>query len=57
MPLRRILDDVKARGDAAVLKYTSRFDRLSGIALQQLEITRDEMQRAGAIAACAPCTL
>jgi histidinol dehydrogenase len=41
-----ILTDVKQRGDAAVLEYTLRFDRVQAPALKQLEFTRDEMQRA-----------
>jgi histidinol dehydrogenase len=41
-----ILDDVKKRGDAAVLEYTKRFDRVQASSVAQLEFTRDEMQRA-----------
>jgi histidinol dehydrogenase len=41
-----ILDDVKRRGDAAVLDYTRRFDRVEATSVAQLELTRDEMQRA-----------
>ncbi|MBI4189898.1 MAG: histidinol dehydrogenase [Betaproteobacteria bacterium] len=41
-----ILDDVKQRGDAAVLDYTRRFDRVEASAVAELEFTRDEMQRA-----------
>jgi histidinol dehydrogenase len=41
-----ILDDVKRRGDAAVLEYTRRFDRLQANSVAELELTRDEMQRA-----------
>ena len=41
-----ILDDVKRRGDAAVLDYTRRFDRLQANSVAELELTRDEMQRA-----------
>lgn len=41
-----ILDDVRARGDAAVLEYTQRFDRVRASTVAQLEFTRDEMQRA-----------
>ena len=47
-----ILDDVKKRGDAAVLDYTLRFDRLRATSVAQLEFTRDEMQ--GALAAIPP---
>jgi len=41
-----ILADVRQRGDAAVLEYTRRFDRLQAASVAQLEFTRDEMQRA-----------
>ena len=41
-----ILDDVKKRGDAAVLEYTRRFDRVDVTSVADLEFTRDEMQRA-----------
>jgi histidinol dehydrogenase len=40
-----ILDDVRRRGDAAVLEYTRRFDRVEAAAVAQLEITPTEMQR------------
>ncbi|MBS1227899.1 MAG: Histidinol dehydrogenase [Proteobacteria bacterium] len=39
-----ILADVKARGDAAVLEYTNRFDRLAATSLAELELSRDAMQ-------------
>ena len=42
----RILADVKARGDAAVLEYTSRFDRLSASSVTTLEIGQQELQDA-----------
>ena len=41
-----ILRDVKARGDAAVLEYTNRFDRMSVGAMAQLEISKVELQHA-----------
>jgi histidinol dehydrogenase len=41
-----ILADVKARGDAAVLDYTNRFDRLSVPSVSALEIGHDELQQA-----------
>ena len=41
-----ILADVKLRGDAAVLDYTRRFDRVEAASVAELELTRDEMQRA-----------
>jgi histidinol dehydrogenase len=42
----QILSDVKARGDAAVLDATKRFDRLDARNLAELEISREEMQAA-----------
>jgi histidinol dehydrogenase len=41
-----ILADVKKRGDAAVLDYTQRFDRVNAASVQALEIGRDAMQQA-----------
>ena len=41
-----ILADVKARGDAAVVEYTNRFDRLSAGGIGELELSRTEMQQA-----------
>jgi histidinol dehydrogenase len=41
-----ILADVQARGDAAVLEYTQRFDGLTAASVASLEITRDELQAA-----------
>lgn len=41
-----ILVDVKARGDAAVLEYTKKFDGVSANTLAELEIPRAELQAA-----------
>jgi histidinol dehydrogenase len=41
-----ILRDVKARGDAAVLEYTNRFDKLNAHSVAQLEVPRDAMRAA-----------
>ncbi|MDL1859991.1 histidinol dehydrogenase [Betaproteobacteria bacterium PRO7] len=41
-----IVDDVKARGDAAVLEYTRRFDRVDAPSVAALEIGMDEMRAA-----------
>ena len=41
-----ILADVKARGDAAVLDYTARFDQVSASDLASLEIPQAELQAA-----------
>ena len=47
-----ILADVKARGDAAVLDYTNKFDRLSAEHMAVLEIPQAELQ--AALASLAP---
>ncbi|BAL94200.1 histidinol dehydrogenase [Rubrivivax gelatinosus] len=47
-----ILDDVRQRGDAAVLEYTARFDRLQAASVAALEISADELR--GALAAITP---
>jgi histidinol dehydrogenase len=41
-----ILADVKARGDAAVLEYTQRFDHLNAASVADLELTREELKAA-----------
>jgi histidinol dehydrogenase len=41
-----LLADVRQRGDAAVLEYTQRFDRVQASSVAELEFTRDEMQNA-----------
>ncbi len=41
-----IVDDVKARGDAALLEYTRRFDRVDAPTVAALEIGGDEMRAA-----------
>ena len=42
----QILADVKARGDAAVIEYTNRFDKLNAEAVASLEIGKAELQAA-----------
>jgi histidinol dehydrogenase len=42
----KILADVRARGDEAVLEYTKKFDRLDAPSMAALELSRDEMKRA-----------
>jgi histidinol dehydrogenase len=44
--VERIIDDVRQRGDAALLEYTNRFDRMQATALSELEIGTAEMQAA-----------
>lgn len=41
-----ILNDVKRRGDAAVLEYTQKFDRLSAANMAALELPQSELQAA-----------
>ena len=41
-----ILADVQARGDAAVLEYTARFDGVQAASLGDLELTRHELRAA-----------
>ena len=41
-----ILEDVRRRGDDAVLEYTRRFDRVQAQSMADLAIPRDEAERA-----------
>jgi len=41
-----IVDDVRARGDAAVLEYTNRFDRMNAASVAALEIPQAAMKAA-----------
>ncbi|WP_410499458.1 histidinol dehydrogenase [Chitinibacter sp. S2-10] len=41
-----ILADVKARGDAAVIEYTNRFDGTSAATMAELELSQDELKAA-----------
>jgi histidinol dehydrogenase len=41
-----IVDDVRARGDAALLEYTNRFDRMNAPSVAALEIAQGEMRAA-----------
>jgi histidinol dehydrogenase len=41
-----IVDDVRARGDAALLEYTNRFDRMSAASVADLEISQEDMRAA-----------
>jgi histidinol dehydrogenase len=41
-----ILRDVKTRGDAAVLEYTHRFDRLQAATMAELELSQKELKAA-----------
>jgi histidinol dehydrogenase len=41
-----IIEDVRQRGDAAVLEYTRRFDRIDAASVEQLRISSADMQTA-----------
>ena len=41
-----ILADVRARGDAAVIEYSKRFDGLGATAMAELELSQDELKAA-----------
>ncbi|RMG51465.1 MAG: histidinol dehydrogenase [Gammaproteobacteria bacterium] len=41
-----ILEAVRSRGDAAVLEYTARFDRLEAGSMEELELPRQRLQQA-----------
>ncbi|MBN0988769.1 histidinol dehydrogenase [Amphritea pacifica] len=41
-----ILERVKAEGDAAVVEFTNRFDRLNVSSMQELEFTQQDLQQA-----------
>ena len=41
-----IIDDVRLRGDTALLEYSTRFDRLSVTSISELEITRESLNQA-----------
>ncbi|MTI07174.1 histidinol dehydrogenase [Roseibium denhamense] len=44
--VRDILEDVRARGDEAVLEYTERFDRLQAASMAELKVTSAEIEAA-----------
>jgi histidinol dehydrogenase len=41
-----IIADVRGRGDAAILDYTARFDRLKALSVAELEVTEGELDEA-----------
>ena len=41
-----ILADVKKRGDAALLEYTQKFDRVDATTAEQLELSKEDLQKA-----------
>ncbi|HKO68688.1 MAG TPA: histidinol dehydrogenase, partial [Burkholderiaceae bacterium] len=42
----QIVDDVRRRGDKALLEYTNRFDRISATTVAELEVRPPEMREA-----------
>lgn len=44
--VEEILADVKQRGDAAVIDATNRFDRLSAVAMDELQLTPQQLKQA-----------
>src|SRR3990167_5225440 len=44
--VQQIIDDVRARGDAAVLHWTNTFDRLEAKQLSELVIPRERLHKA-----------
>ncbi len=44
--VNEIIDEVRARGDAAVIEYTNRFDRMNVESFSELEISEDELLHA-----------
>lgn len=44
--VNNILKDVRTRGDAAVVEYTNRFDRMSAQGMHELEIPTERLQQA-----------
>jgi histidinol dehydrogenase len=44
--VRAIIADVRARGDAAVLDYTRRFDKVSARSLRELEVSTERLESA-----------
>lgn len=41
-----IVQDVRKRGDEAVLEYTNRFDRMNAASVESLRLTQEDMKRA-----------
>lgn len=44
--VRKILEDIRSRGDAALLEYTNRYDRLDADSASALEISRARLETA-----------
>ncbi|HHI92760.1 MAG TPA: histidinol dehydrogenase [Gammaproteobacteria bacterium] len=41
-----IIDDIRSRGDTALVEYTNRFDRMSASGMGELEIPKERLQQA-----------
>lgn len=41
-----IIDDIRTRGDAALIEYTNKFDRMAVSSMAQLELTQQQLQQA-----------
>lgn len=41
-----IIDDIRARGDAALIEYTNTFDRMAVSSMAELELTQQQLQQA-----------
>ncbi|MDH5544076.1 MAG: histidinol dehydrogenase [Gammaproteobacteria bacterium] len=44
--VKQVLTEVRTRGDAAVVQYTNRFDRMQAKSIHDLEISQDELHQA-----------
>ncbi|HIJ34791.1 MAG TPA: histidinol dehydrogenase, partial [Gammaproteobacteria bacterium] len=44
--VREILDKIRSHGDAALVEYTNRFDRLDASSMEELELPLERLQQA-----------
>jgi len=44
--VREILSEIRSRGDAALLEYTNRFDRMSASTMDELTLPQERLQQA-----------
>ena len=44
--VREIIADIRSRGDAALIEYTNRFDRMQVSSMAELEISQSQLQQA-----------
>ena len=44
--VRSIIADIRSRGDAALIDYTNRFDRMQVSSMAELEISQSQLQQA-----------